>query len=301
MVSFFIILFNLVAFDPNAGRAGYDFLRIIPSAREAGLAGSASANAEGAFSFYYSPINLLRNQSSAAQFSYVNYPAGIHAGTVAYSQPVNFDIGVGVGVYYLNSGTMTKTNEAGDSLGLFGASFADLNIAGAMRVAQGLMLGAGIAGLYGNIDSFFSLGVALNLGVGYEMPLQNIRLGFHANNLGLQLKPYGDSRDPLPIEFGLGAAWEPVPAFNLNLAVNKPLDNRFNIRLGAEGWLNQFLVLRGGYNSLGIDWWEGSGGDIFAGFTAGLGVRYQRYQIDYSFVPMGRLGLSHRLSFGLSL
>lgn len=300
-MSVFIILCHLFAFDPNAGTAGFDFLRIIPTAREAGLGGAASANAEGAFSFYYSPINLLKNQTSGAQFSYVNYPAGIHAGAVGYSQPVNFDIGVGVGVYYLNSGTMKRTNEQGDELGYFGASFADLNIAGAMRVGQGLLLGAGLAGLYGGIDSFYSLGLALNLGVGYEFAAENIRLGLYAQNLGLQVKPFGDSRDPMPIEFGLGGAWEPVPAFNLNLGINKPIDNRFNIRLGAEGWLNQYLVLRGGYNSLGIDWWEGSGGDIFAGLTAGLGVRYQRYQIDYSFVPMGRLGLSHRLSLGLSL
>ncbi|MGQ9708787.1 MAG: PorV/PorQ family protein, partial [bacterium] len=235
------------------------------------------------------------------QFCYVNYPAGIHDGAVAYTQPINPNSGVGVGLNYLNSGVMKRTNEQGEELGTFGAAYADLNISAALRLAEPLLLGAGIAGVYGNIDTFFSLGLATNLGIGYELSPYNIRVGLTASNLGWQIKPFGDSRNPLPIEFGLGAVWEPVPAVNLNFTVGKPLDNRFNFRLGVEGWLNQYLVLRGGYNSLGSDLSDGSGGDIFAGFATGLGLCYQRYQIDYSFIPMGRMGISHRLSFGLSL
>jgi len=300
-VNVLFIVLNLIAFHPAAGTSGNDFLRIIPTAREAALGGAASVNAEGAFAFYYNPINILKGVSSAAQFSYVNYPAGINACAVGYLQPVNPDVGLGVGINYLNSGTMKRTNEQGEELGAFGAACAVLNVSGATRIAEQLTLGAGIAGLYGNIDTFFSLALATNLGIGYELFPYNIRVGLTASNLGWEVKPFGETRDPLPIEFGLGAAWQPVPALNLNLTLNKPLDNRLNFRFGVEGWLNQYLVLRGGYNSLGSDLGDGSGGDIFAGFATGFGLRYQRYQIDYSYVPMGLIGISHRLSFGLSL
>lgn len=296
-----LTLWTLIAILPGVGTTAFDFLRVSPTAREVAMGSFNPAAGAGAFAFYYNPAQILYLSAPQGQFSYINYPAGINAGSAAYSQLLSDKQGVGVGVYYLNSGTMKRTNEQGDELGTFGVSYADLNLAGALRLANPLVLGLGISGVYGNIDTFFSIGITANLGAVYHLFAYNLRLGISANNLGVQIKPFGDYRDPMPADFTLGISWQPLPSLNLGFALNKPIDDRLRLGLGVEGELNQYLILRGGYNSSGTDWGDNSANGLLSGFAAGLGVRYNRYQIDYTFAPMGVLGFSHRLSFGFSL
>lgn len=293
-----ILILTLVAVAPDAGSSAFDFLRINPTAREAALAGAATARSEGAFAFYYNPAHA--GGATAAQFTYINYIAGMHLGSAAYTQPLDETRGIGIGIYYLNSGVMKKTDEQGEELGTFTASYAQLNLSGNIQPISGLALGVGVTGLYGALDTFYSFGIAANLGLTYDPPVPGLRLGTSVANLGVQVKPFG-ARDPLPLEFNLGAAWEPVSGLNLNLNLNKPRDNRLNLRLGIEGWVNQYLALRAGYSSLGSDLMKGGGEDPLAGFAAGVGVRYNRYRLDYTFVPMVILGSSHRISFGLTI
>ncbi len=294
-----IWLLTTITIAGNAGTTGFEFLRITPTAREAALAGSALARPVGALAFYYNPAGI--NPVNSAQFTYINHIAGTHLGSVAYTQPLDAQKTIGAGVYYFNSGTMKRTNEIGEELGTFGVSFASINLAGNINLLPGFALGLGISGLYGTMDTFFSLGLAGNLGILYQPPVTGLNLAFAVNNLGVQLKPYGTARDPLPLEFNLGASWEPIPEINLNLTLNQPIDNRFNFRLGIEGWVNQFLALRLGYNSLGTDLMGGEGSDALAGFATGIGVRYDRFYLDYSFTPMVILGTSHRISLGITL
>lgn len=296
-----LLALSLIPIDPDAGSVGFDFLHISPTAREAALAGAAVARPQGAMAFFYNPANLSQTAVASGEITYINYPAGIHLGSLAYDQPLGSNKGVGVGVFYLNSGTMKRTNDQGDEMGIFGSSYVNLNVSGGLRVIDQLSLGIGVSGLYGAIDTFFSLGVAGSFGAIYEIPGYHLHLGFTASNLGLEIKTFSGSRDPLPLEFAWGAAYEPIPALNLNASLHKPIDNRLNFRAGIEGWVNNYLVLRGGYSSLGADLAYGGGSDVLAGFTTGFGIRYQRYQFDYCFVPMVVLGVVHRLSLSFSL
>jgi hypothetical protein len=296
-----LITLTLIAVSPGIGTTAFDFLRISPTAREVALGSFNPAGCAGAFAFYYNPAQILSLSAPEGQFSYVNYPAGINAGSAAYAQLITDRQGIGAGLYYLNSGTMKRTNEQGEELGTFGVSYADLNLAGALRITDPLTLGIGIAGLYGNIDTFFSIGIIANAGAVYNLSPYNLQFGLSARHLGFQVKPFGDYRNPLPAEFALGAGWQPLPELFLGFSVAKPLDDRFQFSLGVEGAVSRYLILRGGYNSKGTDWGGDGAGSLLAGFTAGLGIRYDRYQIDYTFVPMGIIGFSHRLSFGFSL
>jgi long-subunit fatty acid transport protein len=295
------LVISLIAIDPNAGTAGFDFLRITPTAREAALGGAAVGAAPSPMGFWFSPAHALSAESPRAHVGYLNYVAGIHIGSAAYSQPVATDKGVGFGVVYLNSGTMKRTNESGDELGTFGVSFADLNLSGAMRFGDALVVGVGAQGLYGSIDTFFTVGLAGNVGATYRLPVDGLTAGLAVKNLGLQLKAFQTNRDPLPIDFGLGLGYQPNPSLNLALDAHKPIDNRVSVRAGVEGWVADLLALRVGYNSDGVDLKSGGGSDILAGLSTGLGVRYRGYQLDYCFIPMVELGVAHRLSLAFSL
>ena len=105
----------------------------------------------------------------------------------------------------------------------------------------------------------------------------------------------------MPFDYGVGLSYQPNAAVSLALDVHKPLDSSVGVRAGIEGWIADLLALRLGYNSAGVDLKAGGGGDVLAGVTTGLGVRYRGYQLDYCFVPMVLLGAAHRISLSFSL
>ncbi len=100
----------LVGIDPSAGTTGFDFLQLTPTAREAAMGGAAVGSAPSPMGFWFSPAHAATAESPRAHVGYLNYVAGVQTGSAAYSQPVGTDKGVGLGIVYLNSGTMKRTN-----------------------------------------------------------------------------------------------------------------------------------------------------------------------------------------------
>lgn len=295
------LVITLVGIDPNAGTTGFDFLWLTPTAREAALGGAAIGGALSPMGFWFNPANVLSAESPRAHVGYLNYVAGVQTGSAAYSRPVGSDKGIGLGVTYLNSGTMKRTNQQGDEEGTFGLSYADLNVSGAMRFGEALEVGVGVQGLYGSIDTFFAMGLAGNIGANYKLPVHGLTAGIAVENVGRQLKAFQSGVDPLPMDIGLGVAYQPNPSLNLVLDVHKPTDDQVRVRAGVEGWVTDALALRVGYDSYGPELASGGGTDILAGVTTGLGVRWHGYQLDYCFIPMIILGVTHRLSLTFSL
>jgi hypothetical protein len=296
-----LVALSIVGASPAAGTSGFDFLRIDPTPREAALGGAAIGGAQSPLGFWYNPAHARLGGGQLAQVGYTNYAAGIHLGSLAYTQSVSDRFGVGLGVVYLNSGSMKHTNEYGEILGTFSSSYADLGLNGSLQLTENLAVGAGVHGLYGSIDTFFSVGVAGSAGATYALPLPGLQIGVAVRNLGLQARPFVENRDPLPLEIGAGAAWRPNEAVSLTLDVSKPSDGDVAVRAGVEGRIGEYLALRAGYNSAGDEWKTGGGADVLAGLTTGLGVRYLGYQLDYCFIPMVQLGAAHRISVSFSL
>jgi hypothetical protein len=70
----------------------------------------------------------------------------------------------------------------------------------------------------------------------------------------------------------------------------KPVDGRLQIRTGAEYWWRNLAAGRLGYKT----------GHDTEGFSAGLGIRWRWYTLDYAFVPhRDGLGTAHRVSLDL--
>jgi hypothetical protein len=64
------------------------------------------------------------------------------------------------------------------------------------------------------------------------------------------------------------------------------------VQVGAEDLIRKFLALRVGYQAnLAETQIEG-----LTGLTAGLGVIYEGFGLDYAFLPYGDLGSTHRIS-----
>ncbi|MCK5219622.1 OmpA family protein, partial [bacterium] len=104
------------------------------------------------------------------------------------------------------------------------------------------------------------------------------------------LTAFQESRDSLPLNFGIGAAyrfWPDDPhRISLGAELEVPLQGAGWWALGAEGWLWNLLALRAGIRSADAEDW----------LNLGAGLRWQRIHIDYALSPLGTLGLVHRFS-----
>ena len=294
-----ILLLSMISRDPNVGTAGFDLLNITIPAREAAMGNTALALSEDAFGFIFNPAGLVDIAESRFGTTYMSYLAGIQLGSLSYSRPFE-NKGLGVGITYLNSGSMKKTDISGNEEGTFSVTYANFDVAFGMLITEPIGIGVGLKGLYGKIDTFTSVGAGINLGGSFILPVTGLSLGVAVRNIGFAFKPFRDETDKLPLDFGVGINYSSMDKLNFNLDLIKPLYSQFGIRIGGEGWLTQFLAVRAGYNSLGSDLKTG-GGDIAAGLGFGLGIKVLSYQLDYAFTPMLALGNVHRFTLSFAL
>jgi len=315
-----ILSLLIVNANTNAGTAGFNFLKIIPSAKEAAMAnasiGLENTSSLSGFGFWCNPAAGVARPSFG--MSYISYLAGISYGSIGYTKqaPMSFLKAGGIGVSFLNSGKIKRTDINGSELGTFSVSYLDLDAAGNIALMNDKMnAGMAIKVIYGSIDSFMGLGIATDLGLRFKPDIQGLTIGAVVRNLGYQVKAFDKVRDKLPLDIGVGVGYNVSNGFNIAMDIHalditkdtvpffKNINNyvTFRLNLGVEAWVNKYVALRGGYNSLGKDYRTGGTSDITSGLSIGLGVKYSRYQVDYSFTPMGDLGRLHHITvlFGL--
>lgn len=300
-----ILMFNIDA-NPNAGNTGFAFLRIGPSAKTAAMANASIGlpynNEVSGFDFLNNPAFSISKANIG--IGYINYLADISMGAVGYTlpKPISFLNTGGIGVTYLNSGPMKRTDEQGNELGTFTVSYLNLNAVGSKNlIEEQLSLGAGIKFLYGSIDSFVGFGTAFDFGVHYKPSIENLSVGAVVKNLGIMMKAFDNDDDKLPLDVGVGASYLVSNNIMFALDIHKPTDNSALFNFGIQAALNNNIALRAGYNSLGKYYKTGGVSDILSGLSMGLGIKYSKYQLDYSFTPMGDLGRLHHISLSLIL
>jgi len=301
-----ILSFLIINASPDVGTTGFNFLKIAPSAKEAAMAnasiGLESNTSWSGFKLWYNPAANITNRNIGV--GYLNYVAGINIGAVSYSKekPFPFLNSGGIAISYLNSGKIKRTDINGNELGTFTISYLNLNPAGNVTLIKDqLNGGVGFKIIYGAIDSFYTIAVGADLGVRYKPNIKGLTVGAVVRNFGYQIKAFNAERDKLPLDIGVGVGYAIGDNINLALDIHKPIDNTILFNLGAEGWVNKYVALRAGYNSLGTNYRTSGTSDITAGFSVGLGVKYSKYQVDYSFTPMGDLGRLHHITVFFSL
>ena len=128
----------------------------------------------------------------------------------------------------------------------------------------------------------------LALDIGLVVPInQQLSLGFVAQNIN---RPsVGKSREKLPQTFKTGLALYPHPRMILNLEIFKDVRFEQEIRFGIEFKAFDNLALRTGT------------ANNPSRFSAGFGIRVNRFTVDYAFFTHNDLGLTQQMSFSIHL
>lgn len=266
-----------------------------------GMGGQANAMGEAvtalvndSTSVCWNPAGLNSIQDNHLSLMHSVYFESIFYDYVTYAQRV-LDIGTfGIGVQYLNYGSIKEIDETGTELGDFTPYDLAVIISYARKVFD-FPIGLNVKYINSKIKNTGSA-VAFDIGAQYSLIGDNLLLGFVVQNIGTKMK-FVEEGSNLPLNIKVGVAYKTIDNLITEADVNLPLDNTVIVGVGSQ-YIYQVIddwsvSPRIGYNTRTSDV---SG---FKGLSTGFGVIWTTYGLDYAFVPFGDLGMTYRISLSM--
>jgi len=302
------------------GLETYRFLGLSPSARVSGLAGNLITVADDDVNLaYQNPASLNAGMHQQIGFSHSFHLDDIGHGFVTYGHhSEQWNTSFFGGLKYVNYGEIERTNEFFQTEGTFRASEYAFVLGAAHQVYDRLSLGANLKVISSQFDVYQSLGLAADVAAFYTDTTKNITATFVVKNIGTQLTTYSDDeRERLPFEIQVGISkrlrylpfrfsiiYEHLQSWNIlyddpnleqgilfigqedsgNSGTSDFFDNLFRhfvfngeLLMGAK----ENFRLRFGYRHVLRRELSVNNFGSLSGFTFGLGMKVNRFRIDY--------------------
>jgi hypothetical protein len=246
-----------------------------PGARQISMSNSDVALSNDVFAVFNNPAGLAQMDWREVGIFYSPSPFGfteLANGFIAYHEPFDFgSIGIGAMTYGFE---LYRENKA-----VAGFSYNYLN-----KFFAGAAINLHTVSIknYGQDNVFY-----LNIGGLYYLT-ENFRLGFSIHNINRA--SFGNEKDNIPILFNLGFSYDVITELDFNMGVEKDVRYNYSLKGGIEYNLLDYIYLRSGFSN------EPSR------FSAGIGINYSYFSLDYAFFTHEDLGLTHQagliISFG---
>lgn len=293
-----LILFSAnfsVAQTGNAGATGLAFLKLGVGARAGGLGGAFSAVSDDATATFWNPAGLTYSPTQVI-FTHTEWLQDITNEFLAMAFPA-FRGTVGLSFYANNVGGIERRlNPSEEPIGTVAANDIALGFSYAASINSSLKAGLTVKYLYEKIFIESAAGYAFDFGLIFQPFSNPLRVAVVAQNLGSMDKLRAESIN-LPKTVRLGASYllalDGIGGTVLLTADGvKVIETDLRGSFGAEFQFKNRLAVRVGYQT----------GLSQQAFGGGLGVKVNRYQLDYGFTPFGSsFGDTHRFSFTLDL
>jgi hypothetical protein len=298
-LAFFLGLEAPLRAAENSGTSSFSFLNIPTGARAASMGQAFTSIPNDVQGLVYNPASLATMAASQASFEHLSYVEGIvEEGIVAGHAGRDEGLSYGIQANYLHVGDITRTvasantdgyTEAGD-FSTYGMALG-ASAAGPLFL-EGLSAGTTLKFLRESLADASSNGAAMDFGVVYQGNVERSwNLGASLLNFGTASK-FADAAVKLPTTLRIGASGQPFAQWLFSTDFVKRTDTAGEFDIGAEVTPKKFFSMRVGYR------YAMNNPDLggLSNFSAGLGLRWNKASIDYAFVPLGDLGLTHRLS-----
>jgi len=279
----------------KVGTAGYTFLKLPTTARQAGMgetSGSIVRNA-GIMPLFLNPAVLGFQQSNAVGFAGANWIADInHYLFGATYQFANFGA-LGVGVNFVDYGKIPHTQRAGTAgeytqLGTYSAQSRAIGLTYSRQLTDKFAWGMRLNYVAETIYEYSSTNLLADVGVLYYTGFNSLRIGGFINSFGVDSKFIGDDFK-MPTELRLSVGYDLIDTEQnrLTMAVEMvhPSDNLEKIHIGFEYGFRELIYLRGGYRYKYDE-------DTFA---FGGGIRWHNTDINLAVTPFGRFPAVYRI------
>jgi len=283
----------------DVGTSGAVFLKLNAGARPAAMGEAFGGISNDVNALYYNPAGTAGLATPAFTAQYGSWFQSIGYNALGFVYPVTGVGSVGLGIINLGVTDIEKrSSDTADPDSKFGAS----DYAYILHYSRSLnaRLSAGINAkiISQKIDDKTATSYAGDAGVLWQTPLKRLTAGLAVQNFGTDVK-FDAAGDPLPLNIKLGLGYT-LPLRHgsrllLGIDANMPRDNdlllcgggEYSRKLGSDF----AAAVRGGYKSVAQ---EKLGG--MSGLTAGAGITWRQFSLDFAWVPYGELGDTFRYS-----
>ena len=311
-----MLLATMATFAQIGGKYTYQFLNLITSPRQAALGGKIVTLYDyDVNQGIFNPATINPEMDNHLSANYGNYYGEVTYGTAAYAYTYDRHVQTfHMGVNYVSYGDFEGYDELGNTTNTFTGSEIAVSFGYAYNLPYtDIHIGANAKLISSSLETYNSLGVALDVGAIYIDEDNDINIGLAVRNMGTQLTTYAGTNEPLPLEIiaGISQEVENVPIRwhitleNLqqwNIAFSNP--NRaeqdieggtteekvsfFNnalrhVIVGTELFPGKAFNIRAGYNFR-------RGAELslvdkrtFSGISAGFSIRFNKIRFDYSY------------------
>jgi hypothetical protein len=311
----FIFLFSLVGYSQTGGENIFNFLNLSSSARQTSLGGNVLTILDNVNQPIWNPASITNEIDNNLSFNYVNYLADVSITSVSFAHMINRQIGTfHTNITYLNYGKFIGADETGIETGSFKAYDFLFSLGYSYNILNSdFHIGANVKVINSVIENYSSLGIGGDFALLFSNEYVPYVFTVVVRNLGYQLSVYDSTREKLPFQVDFGASYklENVPLtwyFTIDnlqqwkLAFSNPsnqtqdlngnvtqekisfFDNAFrHISVGAELFSEGVFNLRFGYNFRRAKELKFVDQRSFAGFTAGFGIKMNKFKLNYAF------------------
>lgn len=310
-----LILFSVKIFSQNkVGTTSFQFLEVMTSARGTALGDSYGAVVDNSEAVFWNPGALTKVENIDISLGYVQWLFDVSHYSFAGAYTLGRWGTIGFQGMYINIGEIEVTRV--DALGFVGDNY-NPGLTGQVIKPYQYMVGIsyakdltdkftfGFTAKYAKEDLIaMSKGaVCFDFGFTFNTGFRTVRVAASVRNFGPQVK-YVNTSYPLPQTFNIGISsylFSPAEGLLLNIPnqsllvtfdLIQPRDYNQQNSFGIEYSFDNMIYLRGGYKFNGDQ----------QGLSAGLGLKYNNYRVDYSFANFGSyLGSVHRFTVGFEL
>ena len=271
------------------GTTGAEVLNLPAGARASAMGEAFTSIADDSTAVFWNPAGLNLLKGSSATFMHSIWFGDTSYEWVSAAMPMGNDR-IGIGVKYLNYGSIPQTDTTGLTTGTFSPTDLVIEASYATRVGD---LSLGVTAKYASL-SIVSTASAFCVDLGLMQP---IKLGdiqatgaIGVYNLGFGGKFVSDAFS-LPLSVKAGISGNVMKDLLVAVDAVAPSDSSVYAAVGAEYKLKLdssiSAAIRAGYTLKNSD---------VAGLTAGAGITIGNIGVDYAYVPFGDLGTTHTFS-----
>lgn len=291
----------------SSGEKGYGFLSLPVSAHAAALGGENISLIDDDINLaLHNPALLSSVSDRTISFGYMSYMDGINALHAAYAKVLNDRATWGIGVDYLNYGTLSRRDELDTDLGTFSAK--DMNFMGlfAYNLTDYWSGGVTAKAIYCSYDSYSSFALAVDLGLNYYNAAKDFSGSVCVKNLGGELKAFDQNYTKLPLDLQVGISKKlsdaPV-SYHITASQLQDWSDSFmkHFNFGVDIYPSKSLYIAAGYScrrASDLKVGESSHG---AGWSFGAGLHVRRIKVDASYGVYHVSGGSLLLNFAYTL
>ncbi|MCH8494580.1 MAG: PorV/PorQ family protein [Balneolales bacterium] len=320
-----IFLPMMLQAQSKVGTTAGGFLEIGVGARGVGMGETIVASTDDVSSLYWNPSGITQLPGGQATFHHTSWIAGTSLNYAAFAFNVPNIAHIGAQIYIFDSGEMEVTDiifpdGTGEN---FKVQDIMIGLTAARQLTNNFSIGGSVKYIQSTIWRMSASTIGLDLGMQYDTPLNNLRIGFNISNFGGEMLLTGDNTlkridlDPnssgnndgllanlalrswdIPLTFRLGMGYTvfetSMHRFLVVADALYPNSNDPYLNVGAEYGFNNLLFLRGGLSQLLLDDAEGM-------LRLGFGINVMdRIQADFAWSDRGLLGSTNMVGISVS-